>query len=486
MRRFHLLSLLCGLSVGFGASSIALGSVPDAVGQGVLRVVDNQEGPVVGAGVLIGHAENDPFPNNIFQTNEEGVVEKPMEWNTRQPVTIDSANHILTTYMDTDPDRQVLRVKNRLIEEFIPVRGDISGYGHIRNGDDKIDFSLILPALTRRQLMDFDSFSILSPEGDTLKLPFGKTMDIPSNISLPKQKESYGTFPSITIRFDKPSYRVFTREYGHKRIVAIRGHFPFKQVVNGFPNGQSVVELVKHFKFFGGGQLDVDVQGAVSGQDIRVDEWRLDDKFSVRAPQYGGQRVMLSISLIENAYKELFPVDIKMIESNKLGTVKSRQSQTGRYVLSALVNQTSSGGKSKLDFNQVSLAINEVRTEVTPVFLDMIEAPIVEGTLLTLKSPQMAEGVFPVATYLAFSKMEPLPKSALKGGAKKTRVWEVFNHSWVSQVELPEVSLNLGPGQKHERYVWEVIYLGSERQIAEGEDWTFEDISHATRNVLEI
>ena len=135
-----------------------------------------------------------------------------------------------------------------------------------------------------------------------------------------------------------------------------------------------------------------------------------------------------------------------------------------------------------MNFNQVSLVINRASDRVTPVFLSMIDAPRVSGSKLVLNPPKAMTGVFPVATYLALSRMEPLPNSAIRA-SKKTRLWEIFNNSWISQIELPDVPLNLDSGNK---YVWEVIYLGSEREMANGEDWTLEDVSHVTRHISKI
>ena len=475
-----------------GISDLAsLKFLPSAQAAEVLKIVDNQEVPIANAEVTLGPSEGDPFLNNILRTNEGGEVEKPMEWNTELPVTIHSTNHVLTTYMDTTPSRQVLHVNHRDTENFIPIEGEVSGYGRIRDGDKKVDFSLVLPALTRRQLLNFDIYHILSPEKDILKIrnyEFG----LPSNISIPSQRESYIIFP---IKFNKPTYRVLIREYGQKRLVAIRGRFSLKQVINDFRAGRSILGLVNHFQFLSGSELGLSVQGPVKGRDIRVDGWKLDDKFHVQAPQYGRDRIMLSLSLMENVYGEMFPMDIKMIESNEVKTLKSRRSGNNQYALSVLVNKTSSRGglrsrgnlrnfksKKKLNFHQVSLVINRASERVTPVFLSMIDSPKVSGSTLVLNPPKAMTGVFPVATYLALSRMEPLPNSAIHA-SKKTRLWEIFNNSWISQIELPDVPLNLDSGNK---YVWEVIYLGSEREMANGEDWTLEDVSHVTRHISEI
>lgn len=445
----------------------------------VLRIVDAQKVPIVHAEVMIGTAENHPFPHNIFKTDEGGEIEKPLEWSQELPVTIHSTGYVLTTHMPVSPSHhKVLPVYSRKQEKPVSVGGRVSGYGRIRNGDKMVDFSLVLPALTRKQLINLDTSSLLSPEEDTLDLPFSYQLGIPSNLSIPRQRESYKFFP---VRLNKPNYRFVTREHGPKRMTALRGRFPIQETVSAFRDGKQLLEIVNYIMFLSGGQLDVDVQGSVKRENIRVNEWKLDKKFYVRAPQYGQNQAMLSLSLMENVHGEMLPMDIKMIESQEVKKLKSRQSNNNQYTLSVLLNKGDTL-EDQLNFNQASLVLNKTSEEVRPTFLNMIEPPKMEGSVLTLSPPEAIEGVFPVATYLILAQVESSPEMT-NGVSVKTYLWEVFHRSWIAQISLPDVPIQLNQGK---RYIWEVIYLGSEGEIQKDKEWSFEDITHATRNVLEI
>ena len=490
MKKGHLFTLV--LYLGLGGSVVSLSNVhAEEEGQGVLRVVDHQQAPIAEAEVTVGLSVGDPFSGNVLTTDAGGEAEKPVQWNRELPVTIQSKDHILTTYIDTSPDREVFSVSDRETKDFISIRGDIGGYGRLKNGDKKVDFSLVLPALTRRQLLNFDISTILSPKDDAINLPMGKKLNLPSNVSIPKQKESYGFFP---IDLNKPSYGLMTRRYGDQRLVAIRGRFPLKPVVDGFRKNQFILGLVNHFHFLSGGQLEVHVGGAIKGQDMVADTWQLNDHFEIQAPEYGKQRAMVSVSLMENTHGELFPMDIKMIRSNGSQVLKSRQYNKARYAMSVLLAKVPGGEQGGLSFHQLSMAVNSVSVDkqgqnlkVTPHFLNLIAPPKILNSVggravLALTPPQAVEEIFPVATYVVLSQIESVPDSSIKA-SKKTRLWEVFNNFWVSEVEIPDIQIDLNSGKEH---IWEVIYLGSDREIAPGENWTFNDISHVTRNVLEI
>ena len=120
---------------------------------------------------------------------------------------------------------------------FTEIAGTTTNYSNIKDKDGVVDFSLVIPAMTVDELMNFELSRIVSPENDTLNI-LSKELQVPSNLSLPRQVESY--FLSFTL--DKPEFRSYVREMGQYNLYALQGTFPLKKVIDGIQAGQSLFE----------------------------------------------------------------------------------------------------------------------------------------------------------------------------------------------------------------------------------------------------
>ena len=205
----HLSFLLSFVSFIYFSLSLLFNFNGNAIGSEALKITDYQQTAISGAEIFFGLHPNEMFPGRTFITNELGEVLPPEEWSTPLPITIHSTDHILTTYMDVLPHhRQALQVGRGNQRELTPINGEVRGYGPIQNGDQKVDLSVVLPTLSRRDLLAFNISSLISLKMDHLKLPIGKPVPIPSNISIPPQRESYGfaSFPWTSPAINFPFY----------------------------------------------------------------------------------------------------------------------------------------------------------------------------------------------------------------------------------------------------------------------------------------
>ena len=240
------------------------------------------------------------------------------------------------------------------------------------------------------------------------------------------------------------------------------------------------------------------------------------------------QQAMLTLSLMD-LDNELFPMDIKILERGDIQRLKSMRSENKQYLLSLLLDKAQLGSANQIGqaFSEFSLSLASIQSKVTPVFLETVPPPVVNSNSVTLTPPKSVEGIFPIATYISLSRVEPSPEkentppntnqnkeqsfnfdfddflspspqakfsfSSLEEALetlthvdikliKKHRIWEIFNDSWVSQIQLPQIPLDLSPG----KYFWEVVYLGGQQTPSERGSWTLEDVSHLTRSILEI
>ncbi|RME15082.1 MAG: hypothetical protein D6797_07455, partial [Bdellovibrio sp.] len=171
--------------------------------QGRLQVLDlKSQEPIQGAQVLIGYGKDNPFQGNVFQTDEDGFILPVSMWQEPLPVTVEAQGYTRATYWAITQDAAKVYLSRKPLETPYVIKGKTTSYGRLRR-DGKIDFGLVLPALSREQMIRFNISTIMSPDFDTIRV-IGRRFLIPSNISLPQQTESY----ILPLRFNKPSFRL--------------------------------------------------------------------------------------------------------------------------------------------------------------------------------------------------------------------------------------------------------------------------------------
>src|SRR5690606_27028720 len=102
--------------------------------------------------------------------------------------------------------------------------------------------------MSKAELLAFDINKVISTDVDKISAG-GRDMSIPSNISLPKQTERY-LFFSITL--DKNPFRIYFDSPGPQKIVALKGRFPFKKVVDELRSEKNFIDLINQFTIDGG------------------------------------------------------------------------------------------------------------------------------------------------------------------------------------------------------------------------------------------
>jgi hypothetical protein len=97
----------------------------------------------------------------------------------------------------------------------------------------------VIPVLSRTDVFNFDINTVISNEVDTITL-LGQSVDIPANVSLPEQRETY-IFP-ITLK--KPEYRLNFSSIGAKKVMALRGQFQLKPVVDELRSTKDFIGII--------------------------------------------------------------------------------------------------------------------------------------------------------------------------------------------------------------------------------------------------
>lgn len=455
------------------------------------------------AQVLIGWAEGNPFAGNLVTTDEQGQFAIPSAWNQSLPVTIKKEGFITITHQNVLPSPQTLNIHHAEGNRYLRVQGDTNGFGQLRR-DGKVDFGLVMPALDQNDLLNFDLANLISPESDVIKI-IGRDVEIPSNLTLPQQTETY-IFP---IEFNKPSYRLVARDLGVKRYVAAHGQFPLQRVVNDFRAGKSFFEVINHFTFFSSGARDLEVKEGGAQGDIPVNEVRYAARLSITAPEIPAGKEVLAVALGEKD-QLLFPTDLKRLTSRQRQELVTPEQNQGGFVLSLMTNapekkNAESTTLKKLfpdmitrnlimdvfrplaedkgsGFGQLSFVLQSSQSLDVPNFIPHVAAPQIDTTKVVLQPPSVPAGVLPLATLVVYSRIENFRAENDIPAERRTRLWEHLSSGWVSEVALPQVAIETLSG---ENYRWEVLFLG-QKASSRPEKYFIENVTHVSRNAVDV
>lgn len=440
------------------------GLVGYSLGQNYSIVDENQQ-PISGAQILIGNAINAATQDNFFQADNRGQFAIPVFWTTPQNLTIDAKGFVRVTFMNEKPAARTLVLKKIKPAPTYEVKGSTSGHP-IADRDGYVDFSLVMGAMSRHDLLNLDINKIISPVDDDITI-VGKKISIPSNVSLPRQTENY----IIGVTLEKPTYRLYFSEVGPQRIYAARGRFPFKTVVDQLRNNVPFYELVNYFSITGGSVKDISVSGGSTPLDIPVNDLNFTEKLNVQAPEFASDNVMLSAS-VANMGGNLIPTDVKRFNSrDKLAL----SVLTGHPALIAHVL------KKKSELVSTSVNVDRLSGVLVPFnnnnevqFLSMIDNPTNTSEYgYHFQIPQKPNAVHSIATYAMISD---------KDANQVVHRWEVYSPTWSSDLELPHWPLNDKFGTQR----IEVSFVGSLNSGAvEMGPQIIEAATHVTRSSVD-
>jgi hypothetical protein len=238
----------------------------------------------------------------------------------------------------------------------------------------------------------------------------------------------------------------------------------------------------------------------------------------VQAPVLGSDEFMLSLAMLEQS-GTFRPTDLKRLDSG--GTEKMRTTSDPTmfpYVISFVVknpqiaapasvtkienpmafafgpdyylgayNKASTPTTPPPDFNRISLNIQPVSGTVTPQFLNLVDAPALSGQTLGVNPPTLVPGLEIAGTYIVLSEIEKITVGPVPN-ERRTRLWEVFSHAWLTQVNLPKIAVNYRADRS---YRWEVIYLARPQGTISSsklptDRLDLKTLTHASRNALDI
>jgi hypothetical protein len=426
----------------------------------VITVTNLNDEPLEGAQILIGTRAGQPFVNNFLTTDSNGHAVISAEWNSPSSVTVNHPKYMRVTYVNVSPHPLTFKLRPFEKSERIELSGITNGFGSLEK-NNIADFGLVIQSLTKRDLFSFSLDKIVSPEMDSMEIA-GNEVKIPSNITFPKQRETY----IVPITFAKERYRIYFDEPGSKKVYALHGKFPFEQVVDKIRSKAPFTTLVNYFEITSGTMRDIMI-GGPTVVNLPVNEINFTVTEQMVPPPIDSDKVMMAISLFENdGY--LYPTDLHKVEGNKPFSMKNL-AKGNRQFLSLL--------KRSDDFYLRSPTQEAVSAELvtqspnhTPTFISLVAPPIGTATSWVNKIPSADLSILPLTTYSVLSKVYHNSKQKVI-----VREWEVYSEYWTESVELPE-----WPGTElaHDEFAtpyelggkaagnrWEVTYIGTNSKM---------------------
>lgn len=450
-----------------------------------LKVIGQDSSPIAGAQVLIGNSADLITADQVLTTDKNGELALPDSWTGSESLTIDAQGFVRVTYYQiTKPEHLEVQMKPLSSEVQYELAGKTQNLP-ISDGDGKVDFGLVMSALNKDALTSFELNKVISSEMDKITA-LGQDILIPSNVSLPRQKESY--FLPITL--EKPMYRLYFGTPGMQRVYAARGRFPFKSVVDQFRDNKKFYELINYFSITGGSVRDILINNQKSSLDIPVTDLTYSNKLNLQAPQFDSREIVIGVA-IKNMNGYLIPTDVKRLSQNQKMPLAVDQANDA-LVLSVMkhANEMEPTSENSSRMSAVLLPFND---GLTPDFLPQVENPKVNSeTSVEFKSPKNIDGVNALATFSALSTVVTTQKGD-STSKRVTRLWEVYAPSWVEKIELPnwktqvyDMNENLADAVSTKKR-WEVTFLGSANKLkTELGSKAIEDSTHATHSSVEF
>lgn len=223
---------------------------------------------------------------------------------------------LLTGCFKTDTSSLNLKSNSSSIQ----VKGTTVGYGTLRE-DGRADFGLVLRSFQKQDLFQIELDDLMSTSTDRISV-FGYNLDLPSNVALPDQRERY----FLSIRLNKPQYRVDFKPEQDTSMIILHGQFPFSDVIDGFRNGTSLLQLAGLFNILSYSEYQGQTYSApqVLTQDLTVGQNPLRETQSLTAPNSIPRDYnFVAVSLLQSHQGDsFFPTDIKVIPQGRSAQVK--------------------------------------------------------------------------------------------------------------------------------------------------------------------
>lgn len=400
-----------------------------------IKVVDQFSMPVPQALVLIGSEQDVPFANNLLTADAAGEISTPEAWTSAAAITADAPGYIRQTIMNQSPNDLVIRLTPSKLNPQIFISGQVTGLPVV-NKDKLVDFAVVTSTFTQNDFVHLNQEDFISPYVDNLTL-LGKTAPVFSNVSVPEQKESY----LLPLTITKPTYTKFLSSTGDKKIIAMAGRFPFKQVADDLIGGKSFFDIINYFEILSLGNLNISLSKSVTNANFSGVTLQLDETTTVRAPAISNEEQVLVLPM--NAVSNYFlPSGIK-----KLKAFETAQFNTLDNSAVSILSMFKKAPEFSLRNEQTRLSASFVKSNdaTAALYLPLMADPATVSTYpvsVTTETLTAPNGLYASGTMALLSEIsetiyneEPVKISNPK--------WEVYSSNWEHNIQLPKWPMDI-------------------------------------------
>ncbi|MCO5113264.1 MAG: hypothetical protein M9899_03715 [Bdellovibrionaceae bacterium] len=359
--------------------------------------------------------------------------------------------------------------KANLKSAQVEIKGSTNGYGNLRE-DGRADFGLILKNFNKQDLFQIELDDLMSTSTDRLSV-FGYNLDLPSNVALPDQRERY----IFSIRLNKPHYRLYFEPGQDTSLIILHGQFPFSDVIDGFRNGTSLLQLAGLFNILSyteyvGTTVD---SPQVIFQDLAVGQNRLSETDTIAAPTSVPRDFnFVAVSLLQaTAGNKFYPTDIKVINPSRSAQIKVERGRSALFT--GLFHSTFAESDTKgLLRYKMSLQFS-ANTNAHPL-LGFVDQLNYAGGHINYTAPQIPTGLNAIgasAQVFDATTNEVIYTSYQLG-------------PWSGQLDLVALETLRQSGKKYRIEV--SLHASSSNDIPNDHETLFETTELVTKNAIEI
>lgn len=375
--------------------------------------------------------------------DENGIFSIPPEWAGAQTITIEAPQYMRTSYLAELPRSAQFKVSPLRPTVRYEMKGVSKGYKNLSK-DGYMDFAIVMKAFSRTDFLSFDLSMIVSPEVDTIQA-LGQDVELPSNISMPEQKESYLLVP---VTLAKEEYRFYFNTLGTHKMYVAHARMDFKSVMKKMLDQADFYKSINDFKIVGGTLQDVNVTSPMGAVDFTIDAipLRAQTQYPVPALAVGELAIVASVAQMEN---HLVPLDFKLSEGHP--TVSLNQLSPYPHYMMAVKKYEKDMQENHPPNSPLSAFLVPAAEKNNQEFLALMESPVVTQTdkiALEIKLPPTPTQTVPNGMLVVINQVE---KNHAAEGPKEvsTRYWEVYGREWQSRVELPLLATRAPAATQH-------------------------------------
>lgn len=458
-----------------------------------ISVVDQRGAPIAGALVLVGSQPGVPFADNILKADSSGEIRLASEksilnW-TDVPVTIDAPGFVRTTVYGVSSDQtQLGHSQIALKQAYSPVKteliGKTSGYGRIAS-NGTLDVSLVFPSVADADLGRLELTSLIGAGVDRVSV-YGHELELPENLSVPQQTESFMGFIPVTL--NKPQYRVRFPATGDLGVSAVRAQFDFKKTVGDLRDGKSFFDLINRFQFRSMATRYLTLKSGVQSYDLPIDEELLVPRVQVQGLGLPSGYAMIAIAVQGQGGRFAISDVKRLLNGEQYNLVASEQSIARgdfmRLVRSLKKYEPSRTDFSGYDYEEASTVVSPIEVSTGQVaapsvrFLEFLRPLKTSGRSLHLDAPSgVVGGIAITSGRVLLSRVQPVSSGSL-WLVEKTPVWEFRFPGVRPRIDIP--AFGKDPWSEVGRYRWEHEYLGHDVAVSTT------DMTHHVRTAVDF